>query len=451
MSRISSVAEECLPGKYHADFEYQAEMEREMSIAAGDALFLERQFPLKGWVLAEHVKTGKKGYVPVEFISKVPEGDYDMWAYGCEIVACFYAFFSGLFILLYGSADVDSAVEVIMGAAGMILASLLMLMVFFREKVPAQYRAGCLGVVSIPLFAGYPWGIWGGVVMLLAACVELLKWNAADENFIPTNLDVKDCCEGMWGASWISIFFFLLWLAANFAVFLLGAEYGNRRAEDWSPQYEMPKGAWAFAAGMASCICFQIVVMMVFGLQGFQELLILSTEFKAQRVGKKARLKKVLKGAFSKDSLIRVNRWIAYTMLVCIFLHVFGVFATYNESGPAKDYEEIFGDAPTVTGYTLLVLLAVILSSAWISRYTAPVLLTNVQRTGVAFVIVTIFHGKDWWAPNMWKYLIVPAVLYAMDFMFRQGLLKFRVKDIQDFDEEADTVPLGKSNPPPLP
>lgn len=456
MSRISQVEEEFLPGKYFVLYDFQAEQDNQISCLANDVLIVKRQVPERGWVWATHSKPAakKQGYVPKDYVEKIPEGDYDMWAYGCEIVACFYAFFSGLFILLYGSADVDSAAEIGLGACGMILASALMLMVFFRDRVPAEARAGFLVLLSIPLFAGYPWGMWGGVVMLFAACVELVKYSYQDEKYTPTNIDLKDVCTAMWGASWFSIIVFLLWCAANFGVFLLGLEYGYRRAEDWSGEpdlYEIPNGTWAFTQAMATMICFQLVTMMIFALQGFQQILLSATEFQTARVGKWANFKKILKDALSKEAMIRVHRWIAYTMLICIFFHVFGAFASYNESGPAKDYEKIFGSAPTVTGNILLVLLAVILSSAFISKIRSPILFRYVHRAGVVFIIIMIFHGKNYWAPNLWKYLMVPGFLFAMDFMFRVGVFTFRAKDEHEFDEEADRVPLGKPGPPAMP
>jgi len=452
MSRISQVEEEILPGKYKVLYDFNAEQENQITCLENDVLEVKRQFPEKGWVWAQHNKAAakKQGYVPKDYIDKIPEGDYDMWAYGSEIVACFYSFFSGLFILLYGSADVDSAAEIGLGACGMILASVLMLMVFFRDKVNAEYRAGFLILISIPLFAGYPWGMWGGIVMLLAACVELVKYSYQDEEFTPTNIDLKDVCTSMWGASWFSIVVFLFWLAANFGVFLLGLEYGYRRADDWSDsdqQYEIPNGTWAFTQAMASCICFQVIVMMIFALQGFQQILLSFTDFQTARVGKWAKFKQSLKDFLSKEAMVRFHRWIAYSMIACIFFHVFGAFATYNESGPGKDFDDIFGNAPTITGNILLVLLAVILSSAFISKLRSPILFRWVHRTGVGFIVIMIFHGKNFWAPNLWKYLVVPGFLFAMDFMFRVGVFTFRVKDVQNFDEEADNQPLSRGPP----
>jgi len=304
----------------------------------------------------------------------------------------------------------------------------MMIMIFFRDKLSPLKRAGILFLVSIPLAVGYPFGLFGAIVLWFAVAVECVMYHMGDTTYKPPGWRCGECCKAMWGANWISIFFFLLWLASNFAVFMLGLWYGQERAEDWQnsdEKYQIQKGEWSFAQATGVMICFNMTTMLVFSLQGFQSILLACIDFRTDRVGKKADCKTALGNAFSRESMIRVHRWIAYTMVLATLFHIFGAFAAYEHSGAKKDFNNIFGTAPLITGGICLIVLAIILSSVYITPEHAPQLFRNIHAFGVLFIILLVFHGKDFWGPNFWKWLLGPMLLFLLDKAFRYGLLMF--------------------------
>merc|ERR1719499_1304820 len=177
-------------------------------------------------------------------------------------------------------------------------------------------------------------------------------------------------------------------------------------------------------------ICFCMCTMLVFSLQGFQSVLVALADFRTAKVGKKADLKKALTDAFSRESMIRVHKWIAWTMVLATLFHVFGAFASYEHSGPRKDFDRIFGEAPLITGGMNLVVLAIILSSIFITPDHAPRLFRNIHFFGILFVILLVFHGKNYWGPNFWKWMLGPFLLFLMDKAFRYGLLAFDGREV---------------------
>jgi len=438
VSRIK-VKEDKLPGgKYLVLYDYVPQGNpnpKQLSIKAEELLEVMEQ-EQEDWVWAQQVlPDGKKemGYVPRKYIEKVPSGNYDNWAYGAEVTVCFYSFFSGMFVLLYGtSMKQDSSLDLGMGACGMMGASFLMLMVFFRDSLSPLVRAACMMVLSVPLAVGWPMGIFGAIVCWYGAGVEVVMWNIGDHSYKPPGWRCGEICRAMWGASFISIFFFLLWCASNFAIFMLGLWYGEKRAEDWQNEpeaYEIQTSEWSFAQATGVMICFQITCMLIFALQGFQQILIAAVDFRTETVGKKADFKKALEASFSPEAMTRVHRWIAWTMILTILLHVFGCFASYEHSGARKDFDRVFGTAPMITGGMLLIVLAVILSSVFITPANAPQLFRAIHRFGVLFIVLLLFHGKGGWGPNFWKWLLGPMLLFLLDKAFRFGLFGFESED----------------------
>lgn len=422
---------EVVAGKYRVRANFDAEDERQMSVMENEYVTLQEQTEERGWVWAQkdnNIGGKSQGYIPKNFLEKIPEGDWDQWAYGCELVACFYSFVSGLFILLYGSANkVDPAVELAVGCLGMMLASLLMIVVFFRTSIQPLYRAFAIIVVSIPAWAGYPVGIWGAIFCFLAALVEILVWFTEDDDYVPQSFSCNRFCLSIFGASLFNIVIFCCWVAMNIGIFIWGLEYGKERAEGWSnpdqqTSYKIPTGEWSFAQSMAQCMCFQIFCLLIFSLQGFQQVILALISFETQRQGKLAQFKRALLHGFSRESMLRVHKFISYTIMFCATFHVLGCFATYEHSGSERDYLVLFGEAPTITGGLLIIVLGVVISSAFIPHDRQPEAFRYVHYTSILFIGLLVLHGRNWFAPNFWKWMIAPMILYAMDKSLRYGV-----------------------------
>jgi len=437
-STLKIAQAQLIAGKYKAKADFASEDDSQLAVKAGELLLVRQQNEDRGWVWAQLTNpTGGKreGYVPRNYLEKIPEGDWDQWAYGCEIVSCFYAMFSGCFILLYGSATkTDPTAELAIGTFAMMLASLMMIVIFFRNSIPPIYRALYLGLTSIILFAGYPLGVWGGITLMLAMGVEILVWYSKDDSYQPQSWSLSGLCRSVFAASLFTMIGFALWLASNFGIFLWGVRYGRERAEDWNDPandevYLIPKNSWGFAQGFAQCICYQVAVLLVFALQGFQQILLACTNFDAGRQGKMAQFKAALTSALSRESMLAVHKFIAFTMLFCGAFHVLGCFAAYEHSGPSKDFRLLFGDGPIITGGLLIILLAMVLSSTYLSPERRPQTFKYVHLTSVLFIGLLVLHGKSWFAPNFYKWLIAPIILFAMDKAFRFGIFGFDKAD----------------------
>merc|ERR1719361_2812008 len=153
------------------------------------------------------------------------------------------------------------------------------------------------------------------------------------------------------------------------------------------------------------------------------------TNFETGRQGKAAQFKAALHKGLGRESMLAVHKFISFTMLLCAAFHVLGCFSAYEHSGPNKDFRVLFGNAPVVTGGLLIVLLAIVLSSTYLPHDRRPQTFQCVHLSAVLFIGLVVLHGKSWFAPNFYKWLIAPIILYAMDKAFRIGIFSFDKAD----------------------
>lgn len=446
-SRISVVGSQYLEGRYRAGEGFKPTIENQLELKEGEFVQLEEQTDAKGWVYASLEKPGGRqkteGYVPGKFLAKVSEGDFDQWALGCEYIGVVYGFFSGLCIFLYGSSEQDGQVNMAMGSLAMIFSILLILLVQFRDRINREFRALAFFLTAIPLFAGWPWGLWGGTVLLFTTCIELVVWNSKDEVYIPQPYDFSKICE-FWKGSCISIICFAGYVTANVFIFGLGVEYGGRRVEGWKDsrnRYNIGTSEWEFAQATGTCICFNITLMMIFSLQGFQNALVACAErLSSAKEGRMAKIRDFVKESFAPAAMMSVHKMFAGVILLFTGLHIIGCFAAYENSGPAKDFQSIFGSAPYITGGLMFVILGIVLGSSTIDPQKRPSLFANIHRLALVLFGLLVLHGKNWFGPNFWKWIIGPILCLAMDKTFRWGLFVFN-----DNSRSQDYAPVPKT------
>lgn len=443
MSRISVAKGSIEPGKYEVQYDFEAQSSNQLSVKANTKVDVQEQKESRGWVWVSMNAGRKAGYVPADYIKKLPDGNwdfYDRWAYGAELTACLYSFLSGTFVLLYGSAEIDGLRNMGLGCVAMIFSSVLMLAVFFRDSFAPLYRSLLLLVMALVLFGGYPVGLWGGAVVLFTAAVEVILYSTRDdERYSKYTPEAWECnCTDIWKGSCLGIFSFLLYGAANFGVFILGLAYGRRKADDWiEEQYDIPKAEWSFAQATGSLVSFNIMLMLLFCLQGFQQVLLLSAEsLTSQKQGKCASCKDVVIESLNVTTMLWVHKVIAFVVLVASILHVGGCFAAYEHSGPNKDFESVFSNIPFITGGIALAILGVVLSSAFLDVNSCPLLFKNLHRMAFLLFALLVVHGKNFLNPNFWKYIIGPILLYLIDFAFRTGVFKYN-HDAHEFGEDG--------------
>jgi len=271
-------------------------------------------------------------------------------------------------------------------------------------------------------------GIWGGLVLLFTTCIELVVWNSKDEVYIPTPYDFSKLCN-FWKGAWLGIICFAGYVVANVFIFGLGVDYGSRRVEAWKDsrnKYDIGASEWEFAQATGTCICFNITLMMVFSLQGFQNALVAFAErLSSAKEGRMASIRDFLKESFAPAQMMSVHKIFAFVILVFTGLHIIGCFAAYENSGPAKDFEAVFGTAPYITGGMMFVILGIVMGSSSIDPGKRPSLFANIHRLGLVLFGLLVLHGKNWFGPNFWKWIIAPILLLAMDKTFRYGLFAF--------------------------
>lgn len=254
--------------------------------------------------------------------------------------------------------------------------------------------------------------------------------------------------------------------------------YGYDFAEETKlTSKKFPLEHWAMAQGFGTCISFNILMMILFRLSGFQQMMLICIDSCIdfdRRGSKKEKLKKTLKEALEPESMNRVHSVIIYTLCLLIILHIFENFVAWENSGPSRQYIDVFGTAPFWTGGISFVLFSIIMSSGWIDPKRNPRAFRHLHRLSFLLFIFLLFHGKNLWNPNFWKYLIVPFVLFSMDKMFRLGVFGFRpqtdvvfafgdqgkLAPVNTFDQDNDPLPeqesvvpgaTRKAKPPPLP
>lgn len=441
MSKLNAIEDDAFEeGRYRVLYDYAPEEDMVDGLTVKEKMVvnLQAQAAENGWVWAtvldkdNPTAAPKSGFLPKGFIVKIP--GYDRWAYGAEVTCIWYTFLTGLFVTLYGSSEIDGTRNLAFGCLSMIASGFLMIMVQFRDSLGPLKRMLGLFFCGIFMFAGYPTGIWGGIVVLFACVVEFIVYQEENVDvYIPEPLKFDGCCD-FWRSSGFSIFFFLLWCGCNFAVFLLGLEFGYRRAEDWQADgYEIQKGEWAFAQASGTLIAWNILVMLLFCLQGFQQIMLSSAErITSNTVGKKADFKKFIINHLQPESMLYAHRCIAFTLICSTILHLLGCFAAYEHSGPERDFMEIFGEAPFITGGICISILGIVMSSSYLDIVANRDLFRNIHHLALVAIILLIFHGADWWNPNMWKYLIGPTFLYCLDKVFRYGV--FGYSESEDYD-----------------
>jgi len=321
----------------------------------------------------------------------------------------------------------------------------LFVVIQLRHKVPANYRAILMILLCFPLLASYEYiGIFGGLIVLSASIAEYVAYKSADEQYSPEPLTFNSMCGFIFARdrTLTGFIVFLIWTGCVVGVFLLGFNHGRSSADDWSLKrdIDIPRNEWGFTQGCGTVISFSLMMLMLFQLRGFQNILINWGEGMQPKYKQscKARFKEYLTSTFTQDNMLRVHMVISTTIIVFTVFHVFGNFFTYDNSGSKSSYDDHFGVVPFITGGLSCVCLAIIISSAWISPEKDRRVFMLIHRTALILMGLLIVHGRDGWNPNFWKYILGPCVLYGMDKCFRVGVFNFsQVAEDDEFGAES--------------
>merc|ERR1719326_137798 len=110
--------------------------------------------------------------------------------------------------------------------------------------------------------------------------------------------------------------------------------------------------------------------MLLVALQGFQQMILAWAESleRGQRDSKRAKFKQFLLDIFQYESIISAHKGIVAVLGFSSFMHCLMCFFSYESSGPRRDFNRIFGEAPFRTGICLVIFLAIIIASGSIDK-----------------------------------------------------------------------------------
>lgn len=431
MSRVSAVSVDLqvMPGRYEVTHDWEPNSSNQVQVQVGDIVKLKEQNEERGWVWVTKIETQESGYLPRTRLKKISDGDLDQWAYGHELVSTFILLFGGLFVLLWGSATINGGYITACGTASICFSALTMLMIYMRNEMNPLYRGAGLVFFSVPMFVSYPLGLPGGIFVLLSGIPEYFVWRSGNERYKGEEWTFSGWCGVLFGNSFTSVCFFIVWCATCFGFFMVGYTSGEAEATIWTSveqkdTYVISIGVWALTAGFGTVISWAVCGLLLVSLTGFQQILLEKAENmeRGNRESCRAKMKKFLVGIFSEESIESAQKAIVNTIVVGVILHCLFAYFAYESSGSKRDFSNIFTIIPFITGAVGIILLALFISGAWIHPKRLPTHSKIYRGLGYLLIILMFFHGTDGWNEHFWKYVIVPVVFFLMDKMFRLGV-----------------------------
>jgi len=401
-------------------------------------------------------KGGRFNNLPNKFTTKLPnfgsslptsslDGTvaYNLLAASCEWWCCIALFFSGVFSVLWGSQDSpeDEAAQFFGAMQCIIAAVLLVYFALFREfacccnpEQTALVRGGFLLLTSITGFAALPMGAIGGGACLIASFANFYAFfkNSAtldDEGkeleWLSMGFDMsKINCKN----SSTAFIFFAFYGVLNWLFYLVGLKIGQDRIDDELAENRLEVGdMYSRAEGFGVIISFNFMMMFLFSLFGFQ---ILATNWSKTRSGPEEDcitrgLVAIIDWLFVDTRILFLHRTFAALIMLATIGHCVANFQAYEDSGPARDYVEVFGRWPLISGILIILLMIPIYSVANpVIKESAREVFNVAHGCWVVVFLLLFLHGKADpfpWNSNFWKFMLGPSILYLLDVIFRYG------------------------------
>merc|ERR1719229_1347080 len=119
------------------------------------------------------------------------------------------------------------------------------------------------------------------------------------------------------------------------------------------------------------------------------------------------------------DKSIQYHKLMSVIILIATVMHSFCHMMQYADV--PETYKDTWGAWIWFNGVTLLLITQWIFSCALdVVRKVKFEIFYYVHHLFVAYYILTLFHGKGFWNPNFWKYLLIPGLIYLFERLARE-------------------------------
>lgn len=354
----------------------------------------------------------------------------DMFACSMEWWSCVTLFVSGLFTVIWGSAEVpEDTMDEILGALQSLGAGLLVAYFsLYRNHIggdrAAVFRAIILFLMSTLCWLSLPLGVIGAGALIPASAANFVAYchgsDARASDWLTLGVDVKALMTRMMKRPICGCTFFIVYIGMNCGFFILGLYLGQIKIDDVAEEDRVLLGeAWKYAEAWGTIIACNMAFAILFSMRSMHDYLKEWAELHAEDTECcKKNLTRTINWA-SEESLFFLHKVLAGTILIASFMHVFECINVYHASGAARDYIGVFGNWAFASGVPIIWCLVIIFA---IMPVWDPVLeaghrgLSHISYGCWILAAVTPFF----WGTNYWKFVTGPMFLYSVDKTFRR-------------------------------
>lgn len=243
--------------------------------------------------------------------------------------------------------------------------------------------------------------------------------------------------------SWKSYLCLVFFLGANVGFYILGDYIAEGDVAMWETlRIKIDPWNWHVQQGFGTICTGNLTLLLLSAVFGMQYRLQSVGESHAER-GRCECFFKFLERAFERKKQLFFHRCCAFFLVIGIIGHVVANFNAYDNSGATVDYIRVIGYIPFVTGMLVLFLLFLIYMSATekhqvdrtdlrpqeyrqkrdkIKNTFAFKFFKWGHRAWVLVIVALLFHGRGFWNPHFWKWVLGPIIIWSFDMCYRLGL-----------------------------
>jgi len=355
--------------------------------------------------------------------------DFMCWDCMVACVGC------GLAGLHYGTGDTHESfgsMDTVWGFLSLIIAAALL---FYRKKytnrpepdeMPVRAAAiGFAGLLLLPTMGTFV----AGLLLLITAGVEYMAWRMGESyeyrkprqrKGAPTSYSGRlkafynhitaQTNRKKWG-------FAIVWLGISVFVFLERYAFYYSAANDESSPSFGYNAMWLGVAKAAGTVidlnacCMLISVCRTFIRYLYNMITLGETTFAI-----------FLRGVFQfipLDKNLQWHKFMAAIVFAMTWAHVAAHLFNY---GLVKELvDEDFGSQIFITGVLLIILTHVIFCTSFeIVRMNKFEFFWYTHHLFIFYFVFNLFHGRNFWGPNFWKYFLIPGSAYIAERLLRE-------------------------------
>jgi len=361
---------------------------------------------------------------------------FDIFASSMEWWACITLFISGVFTLMWGSAEVpEDTLDETLGTFQCLGAAVLVAYFStYRDRFGGDrasiFRCVVLIVMSVICWLTLPIGIIGAGALSLASISNLLAfcYNSDAQtatDWLTLGLNLNEIFKGTFQKSFIgTAIFFMVHIMANIGYFILGMYIGQEKIDEVTEKRLILGDAWKYAEGWGTVIAINLALILLLSMYSVHGYLLDWAELHVEDADccMKCLTRTILWSLVAKRQFF-LHKVLAGTILVAAVGHMFECFDAYHASGAAVDFINIFGEMPFITGVPMIWCLTSIFAVMYlwdpVRKVGHKTLFQYAHLSWVLLILLPFFHGKGGWGSNYWMFMTGPLLLYGMDKTFR--------------------------------